>query len=164
MHFLKHHQWLKYLFAILSGIIYCICGPLVGITMGPCLLYHYFINNFKNNKIFCHPYSFLSNISRNYLYYTKLVKNNSDCFIINMLIYGGIIQPIILLYIIILFNNYNLTYFNQFKYWYVYHTLRIGPYSQHFAYFHTIFHKEGHLKKIKGILYICSILKNIFPI
>ena len=119
-------------------------GPFMAITMGPFVPWFVYVNNAKDESIWFHPYSNLSNHCRKY--YSKFVRHTEDVFVLNIIIIQGIILPFLFLCIICITRYYELPFYLHFVLWYLYTFLRVGPASMHFAYVHTLAHKEGHTR------------------
>ena len=131
--------------ASIFGIIEILCfGPFMGMTMGPFVLWFILINNSKEKSIIFHPQSILSKYCSRY--YSKFVRYKQDVFVLNVIIIQGIFLPFLFFFILFITKYIRLKFYQHFLIWHFYSFIRIGPSSMHFAYCHTLMHKEGHTK------------------
>jgi len=116
----------------------------MGITMGTFVLWFVYINKAVDESIWFHPQSNLSKYCTKY--FSQFVRYKQDVFVLNTIIIEGILLPILFFIIMYISRYYTLPFYAHFTIWYLYSFLRIGPASMHFAYFHTLVHKEGHTR------------------
>eukprot|EP01084_Bolivina_argentea_P026820 49878_1 len=142
MHIFAEYPLIKYICSLL-GVSMIVCtGPFMGLTMGIYILWFIFIDNAQDKNIIFHPES---NLSKYFTpYFSKLVRYTQDAFVVNLIIIEGILLPILFFTILYITTSNELSITAHISVWYCYNFIRIGPASQHFAYVHTLCHKEGH--------------------
>lgn len=93
-----------------------------------------------------------------YTFNQRFVKHEADGFLVNAIVYFGVIIPSVFAW------NAWYTVNHGFSLWlaFAYNVFRIGPYFMSFAYVYTLCHKEGHsiVGQYKGIWN--SLFRNIF--
>eukprot|EP01083_Nonionella_stella_P313375 1124707_1 len=142
MHPFAQYPPIKYLCAVIGLFTVMFIGPLMGLTMGVFVLWFIFINDAKETGIIYHPQSRLSTFCANY--YSRFVRHKEDVFVGNLVLIQGIVLPLLFFVILYVTRHYELPLVAHLLIWYVYTFARVGPAAQHFAYVHTLAHKEGH--------------------
>ena len=158
MDILGKYNSLRILFSLIGLMFDTIFGPIVGATMGPLLLVYIFVLKSDPKKVFLHPESKLSKYCIKY--YENILKYKEDCFAVNCMLFGGLIIPIIFSIIMLLYRYNILSIKAEIIIFILYTCIRVGPYSQHFAYIHTMIHKEGHLSRNASFFKKESIFNN----
>jgi len=135
---------IRYVCALLGFLQMLFIGPMMGLTKGLFVFWFIYVNGAQDSAIFCHP---LSNFSKQCArVYEQFVRYKEDVFCLNTVIAFGGVLPIFFFLIMYVTRVYELPFYVHFAMWYAYSFYRIGPASMHFAYVHTLCHKEGHTK------------------
>ena len=141
---LATYPLIRYLASLIGVCLVISAGPFMGITMGPFVLWFVYINKAVDESIWFHPESNISKYCTQY--FSQFVRYKEDVFVLIVIIVEGIILPFLFFIIMYISRYYSFPFYVHFIIWYLYSFLRIGPASMHFAYVHTLVHKEGHTR------------------